>query len=218
MKLRVWDLPTRLFHWSLAALVLALAISGQIGAMTWHFRFGYAVFTLLLFRVVWGLVGGHWSRFASFIYAPSTIVAYLKGQGKPAHEIGHNPLGAFSVFGLLGFLSFQVASGLFADDEIANAGPLTKFISNAWVSDLTWYHKAVGKWVLLAMVLLHIAAIIFYLRAKKHNLILPMLHGDKEVQSVGLPVSKDGIAQRLLALVVALACGGLVAWVVKLGG
>ena len=101
-KVRVWDLPTRVFHWTLAACVIALVATGQIGgsAMDWHFRFGYAVLTLLLFRLAWGFVGGHWSRFSSFLYAPSTVLRYLRGQGGPELSAGHNPLGAGSVFAL----------------------------------------------------------------------------------------------------------------------
>ncbi|MDP3828920.1 MAG: cytochrome b/b6 domain-containing protein, partial [Polaromonas sp.] len=91
-KIRVWDLPTRLFHWALVAAVVGLAITGTIGgnAMVWHFRFGYSVLTLLLFRIVWGLVGGRWSRFGAFIYSPASVINYLKGKGKPEHGIGHN--------------------------------------------------------------------------------------------------------------------------------
>jgi cytochrome b len=218
MKLRVWDLPTRLFHWLLVVGIVGLVATGQLGIMQWHFRFGYAVMTLLLFRMVWGLVGGHWSRFASFIYSPASIIAYLKGTPKPAHVVGHNPLGAFSVFALLALVALQISSGLFADDEIANAGPLTKFISNAWVSKLTTYHKEYGKFLIFGLVGLHVVAIIFYLKKKKENLITPMIRGDKDIHAdVALPASKDGLPQRLLALVVALCCGALVWWVSRLG-
>ena len=101
---RVWDLPTRLFHWTLALLVVGSIVSAHIGsnAMAWHLRFGYVVFTLLAFRILWGLVGGHWSRFASFVYAPATTLRYLRGASRADehHDVGHNPLGAFSVLGL----------------------------------------------------------------------------------------------------------------------
>ena len=132
-KVRVWDLPTRIFHWALVAGVLGLAISGTLGgnAMIWHFRFGYAVLTLLLFRIVWGLVGGRWSRFGAFIYSPQSVFNYLKGRGKAEHSVGHSPIGAGSVFAMLGFLLAQVGTGLLSDDEIAFAGPLTRFVSNA---------------------------------------------------------------------------------------
>ena len=119
---RIWDLPTRAFHWSLAACVTGSIISAYIGgnAMVWHLRLGYAVFTLLAFRVLWGFAGGRWSRFANFIYSPATVLRYLRGQSRAHehHEAGHNPLGALSVFGLLALLAAQVGTGLFADDEI----------------------------------------------------------------------------------------------------
>lgn len=212
-KVRVWDLPTRIFHWALVAGVLGLAISGTIGgnAMIWHFRFGYAVLTLLLFRIVWGLVGGRWSRFGAFIYSPQSVFNYLKGRGKAEHSVGHSPIGAGSVFAMLGILLAQVGTGLLSDDEIAFAGPLTRFVSNASVSLATNYHKNIGKWILLALVVLHILAIVFYLW-RKHNLVGAMLHGDKELVTRVAP-SRDDAASRAAALVVLAACAGLVYWI-----
>lgn len=216
-KVRVWDLPTRLFHWALVACVIGLAITGTIGgsAMVWHFRFGYSVLTLLLFRLVWGLVGGRWSRFGAFIYSPASVVNYLKGRGKPEHAVGHSPIGAGSVFAMLGFLLAQVGTGLLSDDEIAFAGPLTRFVSNASVSLATNYHKNIGKWVLLALVVLHILAIAFYLW-RKHNLVNAMLHGDKELVTA-VPASRDDAGSRLLALAVLGVCAGAVYWLSSLG-
>jgi cytochrome b len=212
-KVRVWDLPTRIFHWALVAGVLGLAISGTIGgnAMIWHFRFGYAVLTLLLFRIVWGLVGGRWSRFGAFIYSPQSVYNYLKGRGKAEHSVGHSPIGAGSVFAMLGILLAQVGSGLLSDDEIAFAGPLTSLVSNATVSLATNYHKNIGKWIVLALVLLHVAAIVFYLW-RKHNLVGAMLHGDKELVT-RVPPSRDDAASRTAALVVLAACAGVVYWI-----
>ncbi len=215
---RIWDLPTRLFHWALLVCVVGLIITGNVGGslMTWHFRFGYGVMSLLLFRLVWGLIGGKWSRFASFIYAPSTVMAYLKGQSKPEHSAGHNPLGAGSVFALLIFLALQVATGLISDDEITNQGPLARFVSGARVSLATWWHKDVGKWVIAALIVLHIAAILFYLYKKKENLIRPMINGDKQmVQAV--ESAKDTVGSRIAALVVLILCSGFVYWVQSLG-
>jgi cytochrome b len=211
VKIRVWDLPTRVFHWLLAFSVVGLVITSQIGggAMEWHFRFGYCVLTLLIFRIVWGLVGGRWSRFSAFIYSPTTVFRYLKGTGKPEHSIGHNPMGMASVFALLFFLLFQVASGLVSDDEIAASGPFTRFVSNALVSQATFYHKEVGKLVLLALVVLHVAAILFYLFRNKENLIVPMISGDKASEHM-LEHSRDDASSRLLALVIVLISAGLV--------
>jgi cytochrome b len=212
-KVRVWDLPTRFFHWALVGCVIGLAITGTVGgnAMVWHFRFGYTVLALLLFRIVWGLVGGRWSRFGAFIYAPQSVINYLKGQGKPEHGVGHSPIGAGSVFAMLGFLVAQVGTGLLSDDEIAFAGPLTRFVSNAVVSLSTNYHKNIGKWVLLALVLLHIAAIVYYLR-RKHNLVGAMLHGDKDLV-VPAPPSRDDTVSRAAAVLILAVCGGVAYWV-----
>jgi cytochrome b len=212
-KVRVWDLPTRVFHWALVACVIGLAITGTVGgnAMVWHFRFGYTVLALLLFRIVWGLVGGRWSRFGAFIYAPQSVINYLKGNGKPEHGVGHSPIGAGSVFAMLGFLVAQVGTGLLSDDEIAFAGPLTRFVSNATVNLATNYHKNIGKWVLLALVLLHIAAIIYYL-SRKHNLVGAMLHGDKDLV-VAAPPSRDDTVSRVAAVLILAICSGIAYWV-----
>ncbi|MBC7482108.1 MAG: cytochrome b/b6 domain-containing protein [Rhizobacter sp.] len=217
---RVWDLPTRIFHWLLAALVVASVITAQVGgnAMAWHFRSGYAVFALLAFRILWGVVGGRWSRFASFIHAPATTLRYLRGEHRPEEnfDVGHNPLGALSVLGLLAVLSMQVATGLFADDEISSAGPLVKFVSGATSSLATSWHTNFGQWLIIALVLLHVAAILFYLLKKRQNLIRPMLTGDKPL-GPGVPPSTDNLHSRRLALALLLACAAGVAWLVGLG-
>ena len=209
---RVWDLPTRLFHWLLAAGVTGLVVTGQVGGswMDWHFRLGYSVLALLLFRLIWGFVGGHWSRFTHFLYSPTTIWRYLRGHGAPEHAVGHNPLGFLSVLGLLGFTLLQVATGLFSDDEIATSGPLSKFATGEWVSRASDYHTDIGKFILLALVFLHLAAIVFYRVKKKRNLVAPMVWGDKQTE-LGMPSARDDLASRLLALGVLALSGGAVA-------
>jgi cytochrome b len=218
---RVWDLPTRTFHWVLALTIVASVVSAKIGgnAMIWHFRFGYLVFALIAFRVLWGMVGGRWSRFSSFVYAPGTVLRYLRGQSRADehHDVGHNPLGSFSVFALLGFLALQVASGLVADDEIANVGPLNRFVSGRIASQATHWHKDYGQWILLTLVALHIVAILYYLLGKKKNLVRPMIVGDKSLP-LGTPAASDNGASRLLALLLAVICAGCVGWVASLGG
>ena len=217
---RVWDLPTRLFHWVLAATVVGSVVSAKIGgnAMVWHFRLGYVVLALVVFRVLWGLFGGTWSRFSSFIYAPGTVLRYLRGQTRADEhlDVGHNPLGSFSVFALLGVLAVQVATGLVADDEIANVGPLNRFVSGDTVSQATGWHQELGQWLIIGLVVLHVAAILFYLIKKQHNLVRPMISGDKELPA-GTPASADGVPQRLLALVLIALCGGLATWVASFG-
>lgn len=217
-SVRVWDLPTRLFHWLLALLVVGLVITGKIGGATidWHARLGYAILALLLFRLVWGLVGGHWSRFASFIYSPGTMLAYLRGQGRPEHSVGHNPLGALSVFGLLLILSAQVGTGLISDDEISFTGPLSKFVSSAIALQATAYHKEWGQWIIIGLGALHVAAILFYALVRKDNLVRPMITGDKTLDAP-LPSARDDLLTRVAALVLVGACAGVVTWLVKLG-
>jgi len=185
--------------------------------MPWHFRFGYAVLSLLLFRFVWGVVGGHWSRFASFVYSPATVFRYVKGHRQPEHAIGHNPMGAASVFALLGFLLIQVASGLISDDEIAATGPLAKFVSNATVSIATFYHKDIGKLILIGLVVLHIGTILFYLFKRGENLVRPMILGDK-MSKIVAQSSRDDTRSRTLAAAVFLGCAALVAWMVSQTG
>jgi cytochrome b len=218
----VWDLPTRAFHWLLAAAVFGALATAWIGgnAMIWHMRLGLSVLALVLFRVIWGLIGGRWSRFASFSYAPGTVLRYLRGEHRSGDhfEAGHNPLGSFSVFGLLGFLAIQVATGLVADDEIAFQGPLNRFVSSDRGLQATSWHRDFGQWIMLALVALHIAAIVFYLVRKKTNLVLPMVTGDKPVPPLpdDTPPSADTLGTRLLALAVGLVCGGFAYWLSRL--
>lgn len=216
---RVWDLPTRLFHWLLAACVIGSVVTAKVGgnAMAWHFRLGYAILALLAFRLVWGFIGGRWSRFASFIYSPRSLLRYLKGE-RPAHahwDVGHSPTGALSVFALLAVLLAQVATGLVADDEIANTGPLIRFVSGATSTLATTWHKAYGQWLIIGLVALHVLAIAVY-HFRKNNLVGPMLHGDKAL-GADVPASRDGPASRLLALALAAFCAAAVAWLIALG-
>ena len=221
VAVRVWDLPTRLFHWVLVLSVLGSFTTGYLGgnAMAWHLRFGYLAFTLLLFRLLWGFCGGRWSRFRNFAYAPATSMRYLRGQSRPEehHEVGHNPIGALSVFALLAFLAAQVATGLFADDEIATTGPLNRFVTGHTASLLTHWHKDFGQRIIMVLVLLHVGAILFYLLRLHRNLVVPMLNGDKVLER-GVPPAVDSTRSRWLALVLVLAAGGAVTWIVTVGG
>jgi len=215
---RIWDLPTRLFHWSLAASVIGLVVTAKMGgnAMVWHFRLGYAVMALLLFRIVWGLVGGHWSRFSAFFYSPARLLRYLRGQGHADDSVGHSPLGALSVFALLAVLGAQVGTGLLSDDEIAFAGPLTRFVSGEVVGQATGYHKDVGQYLLLALVALHVLAILYYVFARRQKLVAPMVGGDKQLPAPS-PASRDDTLSRLGAAVVLGLSSGVAWWVSGLG-
>lgn len=219
VTVRIWDLPTRLFHWLLAACVIALVVTGNIGgnAMVWHIRLGYAVLTLLLFRLVWGLVGGYWSRWGQLFLAPSHVLAHLRGSAARPPWAGHNPIGSWSVLLMLLWLLLQVSTGLVSDDEIANAGPLTALVSGATVSAATAWHKGAGKLVLIFLVLGHVSAIAWYRLRKGQSLVPPMLHGDKTLSGPVTP-SRDCLPQRVLAVLLLLVCAAAVRWLVGLGG
>ncbi len=209
--IRIWDLPTRLFHWSLAACVIGLVITGNVGgnAMVWHFRLGYAVLTLVLFRLIWGFAGGHWSRWSSFALHPRQALTYLRSPFDPQMHAGHNPLGSWAIIAMLFFLLLQVSTGLISDDEIANAGPLTALVSSNWVSWATSWHKNWGKLIIVLLVLTHLLALLWH-RFKKHPPLVPaMLHGDKTLPKP-VPASRDRTPHRLLALLLL----SLVAWAV----
>ncbi|MEJ7804419.1 MAG: cytochrome b/b6 domain-containing protein [Telluria sp.] len=218
-KVRIWDLPTRLFHWSLALLVFGAIITERIGgsAIDWHFRIGYAILALLFFRLVWGFIGSRYARFASFIFSPKTIFAYATGK-RPAHQPafhGHNPVGSLSVFALLIVVLAQTGSGLFANDDIASEGPLMRFISKEMSDSVTWFHAQIGGNLIYALVGLHIAAIAFYLLRKKINLIKPMITGDKPAD-VDAVAALDNGRLRMTALFVVLACSVAVYFIVNL--
>lgn len=212
MRLRVWDLPTRLFHGLLALCFAGLVFTGKSGGdwMRWHFLLGQAVLALVLFRLVWGLVGGYWSRFSSFVPNPAAALRYVKA---PTQQPGHNPLGAFSVWAFLLMLALQGLTGLISDDEIASTGPLAYLLEGAWVSSATSWHKGLGLNLLLALLALHLLAIVFYQFIKRQALVQAMVHGD-QLHEGQHPNSTDTTATRLKALLIALLCAALVAGVI----
>lgn len=211
-KVRVWDLPTRLFHWSFAASVVGLVATGQIGgdAMVWHFRLGYAVLALLLFRIVWGFAGGYWSRFRAFVPTPGRLFDYLRTGNKGTQSVGHNPLGALSVLAILLVALVQVFAGLMSDDEVFAVGPLVGKVPAEWVPWTTFYHGEIGKLLVIGLVVLHVAAIAWYRFKKNQKLVTPMITGDKEMVGHHNP-SRDDAVTRFFALGVLVLCGLAVA-------
>ena len=177
-KILIWDLPTRLFHWLLVLAIVALVVTGKAGGswMEWHGRLGLLVLGLLVFRLLWGVMGSTYARFAGFFPTPAKVAAYLRGQW---HAPGHNPLGACSVLALLAVPLFQAMTGLVANDDIAFVGPLYDLVGRDLSNLATrWHLLAVN--VLLALVALHVAAILFYAHIKKDNLVKPMVLGWKD--------------------------------------
>lgn len=205
-RIRLWDLPLRVFHWTLALLVLAAFVTANVGGpwMEWHGRTGIAIVGLLAFRLVWGLIGSTHARFLSFAPTPGRLLAYVRGRWQ---GVGHNPLGALSVFAVLGLLAVQTGIGLFANDDIDFNGPLSGLIEKERSDSLTGLHHQLSD-VLLVLIGLHIAAVLFYVLFKKNNLIKPMLTGWKEIKAAqAVPASHragGGIVALALGLAVAL--------------
>jgi cytochrome b len=218
-KVRVWDLPLRLFHWGLTVAVVGAVACAQIPGIPieWHTRFGYAVLALLLVRLVWGLAGGHWSRFSRLRPTPSRLRAYWRGEPHPEDRVGHSPVGALATIALLAILALQVGTGLMADDEIAFVGPLNYLVSTATGLLATEWHKELGKLLVLSLVALHVAAVVYYLKVRKENLVRPMVHGDKLLPQPAKS-SRDDLPLRLWGLFLALAVAGLVTWWVRQAG
>ena len=213
-RVRVWDLPTRLFHWALLVCFVGVIASGLISgdAMIWHFRFAYACSALLIFRFLWGFFGGHWSRFAHFSWHWKLSTPPIVN--KNHHTLfGHSFLGSISVISILFLLLLQISTGLFTDDDILYSGPLAKFSSSYWVGLLGGYHREVGKLLLIAITILHIGAIVFYKIRKKQNLTETMLTGDREIESLH-PInpmsSSDTTQRRIVALLLFAFSMGLV--------
>ena len=178
-RIRLWDAPLRLFHWSLVAAVGTLIVTGKLGGawMPVHGYAGRAVVGLVVFRLVWGVVGSAPARFASFWPTPGRIAAYLRGQWQ---GVGHNPLGALSVLALLTLLALQAGTGLFGNDDIAYTGPLADLVSTDFSEQITHWHQRLAN-VLYVLLGLHVAAIAFYKLVKKHDLLRPMVTGWKQV-------------------------------------
>ncbi|MFU2489671.1 cytochrome b/b6 domain-containing protein [Thauera sp. WH-1] len=200
-RVRVWDLPTRLFHWLLAALAVAAYVTGQLGGsyMEWHGRVGIAIVGLLSFRLVWGVIGSTYARFSDFVPGPAHLWAHLRGHWS---GLGHNPLGALSVIALLGVMLYQAVTGLFSNDEIAFSGPLRALVSSDTSNWLSGLHRQ-NYWPIIILVGLHVGAVLFYALVKKDNLVGPMITGHKDVDEADAkPAQGGGVVALLIALAI----------------
>ena len=200
----VWDIPTRLFHWLLMILVTVCFVTAKLGgnAMTYHISSGLGVLGLLIFRLIWGIIGSQTARFSQFIRSPMAAWRYGRSlmKNNPLLYLGHNPLGGWSILAMLLALLLQATTGLFANDEIFTHGPLYAWVSDATSSELTNIHL-INQGVILGLVSLHILAVIFYFWVKHENLILPMITGRKSgmhFQKTQIKTPPMGVA--LLAL------------------
>ena len=212
---KVWDLPARLFHWTLVVLVIVSFVSGNIGGnmMTYHMWSGYGILVLLLFRFAWGFAGGYQSRFGAFVRGPGTVIGYianfLKRNSKP--YLGHNPLGGWSILAVLTALLVQTGTGLFANDDIFTEGPLYPLVSkdvSDWLTDI----HLLNRYIVMGLVAIHIFAVFYHLFVKHENLIKPMITGVKQWHG---PATATTGSLWLAAVLAGLASGAvyfLVGW------
>ena len=204
-RIRIWDGPTRLFHWLLVVLIAAAWWTAEEERLDWHSRIGLAVLILVAFRLIWGVIGSSTARFAGFVRGPRAIAAYLRGTAP--HAIGHNPLGALSVLGLLFMVAAVTGLGLISEDEDGIApGPLAHLVSPD-VSEAALELHELGFNVLLALVALHVAAIAYYWLFRRDNLLGPMLSGSRLMPEGMAPMKPAPFWRAGLALILAIAFG-----------
>ena len=213
---RVWDLPTRIIHWAMASLVLAQWCSAEwnLLSMDWHFRLGYVLLALVLFRIAWGFVGSESARFSRFLAGPSRVAEYAAtlARREPSAQPGHNPLGGWAVVAMLAVLLAQSLTGLFSTDDISLYGPLSERVSADLADQMTSIHKSLTD-VLVILIGLHLAAVSWYAIWKRDGLVPAMVTGRKRL-AADPALRFAGFGRALLVLA---ACSGVV-WAVVVFG
>ena len=217
-RVRIWDAPVRLFHWALVVLIGVGWWTGENRMLDWHRLAGYSILALLLFRLIWGVIGSGTARFSSFVRGPVTVASYVKGAmfQRGVHGVpGHNPLGGWSVVAMLLLLATQVGLGLFAVDiDGMESGPfsyLVDFDTGRWAAE---WHEVIFN-VVLALIAIHVVGVLFYLLYRRDNLIGPMITGSRRWVGNHPAVR---FAPAWLGLALMAACAGLVWLVISLWG
>lgn len=210
LRVRIWDVPTRLVHWLMVVLIPTLWWTAEIGRLDYHRYSGYALLGLVVFRLYWGVVGSSSARFSRFVKGPRTIWRYLRGESSPS--TGHNPLGALSVVALLSLLVFQITLGLFAVDvDAIESGPLSHLVSFDVGRACAELHDTVFD-ILVWIVALHVVAVLFYVIYKKQNLLSAMVHGRREYsQALDAPIIFVSATRVAVGIVLAAALTWLIA-------
>lgn len=215
---RIWDLPTRVFHILFACVVLAAIVTAKIGQswMDWHVRLGITALALLIFRIIWGLIGPRYARFSQFNCGPVSVWRHLKTLMQHTKQIkktpGHSPLGALSIIAMLIIISVQAVTGLFANDEILTQGPLAQFVSGSMSAFMTGLHQFNEKLV-FGIIVLHLTAVLVY-TMKGQSLIRPMLTGDVPSNTLvsNSIAARDTKIEHLTALIIAALLAYCVWW------
>ncbi|HEX4051726.1 MAG TPA: cytochrome b/b6 domain-containing protein [Steroidobacteraceae bacterium] len=210
-RVLVWELPVRLFHWAIVLLVASAYISWRINWMDWHVWIGYAALTAVLFRLLWGFLGGECARFAGFIASPRAALAHLRHvlRREPDRQVGHNAAGGWMVILLLALLLVETLSGLLIYNDIADEGPLTELMPAHLASAIMATHALCWD-LLLGAAGLHIAAILFYACVKRQDLVRPMITGRKALPpEVAAPRRGGALRAIVLLAISALAVAAL---------
>lgn len=207
--MRVWDAPTRLFHWTIVILIAVSYFSMKFDYVQVHYLSGYTMMTLLLFRLCWGLFGSETSRFRQFMRSPLEGFRHLADFTKrePDREIGHNAAGGWMVLIMLLVLALQVGTGLFAGDPVEGGGPFVDQIAKAPQKLLSNIH-AINFNIILGLIALHVVAILAYAAVKRHDLVRPMITGKKRLPA---NTRQPRFASPVLAIAI-LAGAGIVVW------
>ncbi len=213
IKVKVWDLSTRFFHWAMVVLMVLLWWSADAGEMQWHQIFAYSLLILIGFRLLWGLFGSDTAKFSHFVHHPKVVLAYLKNVRSKGVSVvlGHNPMGGYMVIALITFISLQLVTGLFATDDVFTEGPLYSYVSSDTSTFLTWLHKMNFN-VILLLIVVHVLAVVVH-AVKGDRLVGAMLSGYKCI-----PKRENAIAAKSqlvfksqwLALIIVLMLAGLV--------
>jgi cytochrome b len=214
---KIWDLPVRVFHWSLVILFIAAYVTNYLGPsyFNYHLWCGYAVIVLVSFRIIWGVIGTYHARFVNFLRDPFSTARYAFNflRKKDEHHLGHNPLGAVMVIILLAAILVQAITGLFTNDEIFNLGPLYAYVSDELSLELTSLHRQLFYWILGAIGL-HIAAVLFHVFFKRDNIIKAMFTGTKDVHDAKdvRPIKSSRI---WLAISIVVILALILAWIIS---
>jgi cytochrome b len=201
----IWDLPLRVFHWLLVVTVVGCWATYELGIeyFTWHRWLGYVALVLVAFRVLWGFAGPRHARFAGFIRGPRAWWQHARTltSRSEEHYPGHSPLGGVMILLLLVLVAALGITGLFANDEIMNNGPLYGYVSDAASDSLSRLHRQLMDYLWVAIGL-HVAAILGYLLVKRQDLLTPMFTGRKRARWL-TPADEVRSSRILLALALA---------------
>ena len=212
--MKVWDLPIRLFHWAVVLLIAAAWATQEYDRMDLHVLVGYTILALLLFRLVWGVIGSDTARFTRFLRGPASALRHLAHitRREADTEIGHNAAGGWMVLAMLALIGVQGVTGLFSNDDGETEGPLMHLVSKSRSDWLSHIHSLNFK-LIEGVIVLHVLAIVMYTVLKRQNLVRPMLTGTKMMPA-------NAVAPRLVsplwAAVTLAAAAGVVTWVVRL--